>query len=474
MEKLKEALVNGRNVLITGGGGVGKTYTVNNLIKSLPKFYAMTATTGCASNHINGETLHRFFGLKGYNKPSDLEFLVKAGGWSNVAIRLESWDGAVIDESSMLLGDTLDLLDLWLKKLLRNKAPFGGFQLILVGDFLQIPPVVKRGEEVGSRWLFESRAFKEGDFVVEHLTEVKRQSDKVFIDALNDIRFGNVSPLTDKIMQDRQIAPDETAMILCSRNKQVDVINERELSRLKGRELTFKASFSYHDNIVSKKERGALYYKLLNNIIIDQEITLKQGCKVLIANNCLEGSYVNGNIGIFKDHIWFVDTEVRKYEWIEDFARDHGLDYTMIDNRYFMSKSDHTWEFLEYRWHKRVCPQEALWVELGEGKKKRNVFVKKSSNFFIKSSRFFDNRGVPEKEIEMTQFPVKLGYAITIHKAQGMTLDSVLVDCKQMFADGQVYVGLSRAKSLEGLYIDNWNKHLVKADQEAVNFYKEL
>jgi hypothetical protein len=458
-KKLINAIDDGDNVLLTGGAGVGKTFHTNEIINHLKnknKKFAVCAMTGLASQHLHfGMTIHRFLQVGNKTKKSDIDELLDSDSFMENLETICGVSAIIIDEVSMMRSDFLELMNEVLKNAryqynLKNKIvldhkenlPFGGYQIILVGDFCQLPPVVPGEEKVPCKWIFQHKLFLDGKFRVFNLTEVKRTNDPTFALTLNKVRVGYCDDIAfDMISKRNEAVINGEGTVLMSRINGVKYYNEERLNHHDGELLLLQGNVSVREEL---KDQENLIRKLYRTAIsesgLDKEIRLKIGCKIMLLTNNSEMGYSNGSQGVVLGTKTF---DILSNQFTDNEQFTHDLDY-----KYF---------------------GECLHVLLDSG---REVVVpKKAYNIFGNS---FDAKGKRLVDVTFWQYPVTLGYAVSIHKSQGMSLNNMILDCSKIFADGQFYVGLSRARSLEGLSILNFNKHYIKADEDAVNFYLKI
>ena len=398
----KEALSvlnSGANVFLTGGAGTGKSFLINRF-KALNKGKSilLTAPTGIAAQQIGGATLHRTFKIpSNMLSPHEQQKHVKA-----ISSLLRSTDIVIIDEISMCREDVFTYVVRFIaqENLRRGrtekKAPI---QLICVGDFFQLPPVITNSERECWRELwgnsegfaFQSKAWEYMQIKTIALTEVVRQKDNAFATALNNIRLNNESGL-DYLNNNRSPDEIEDAIFLCSKNQKADDINYLRLQELDGDEYEFKMEKNDPNKVIKRSD-----------LVCDEVLSLKEGARVMLLVNDYAGAYQNGSFGtvvkIMSDEIMvLLDT-----------------------SRVVVSIKPHKWTIFDY--------------ELGESEDGRKVVV-------------------PLEKASYTQFPLKLAYAITIHKSQGQTYDSVNIDVQDIFANGQLYVALSRCRSIQNTYFN--------------------
>lgn len=424
----------GKNILLTGGAGVGKSYNLRHFVEWADNEnlnMARTALTGMASLQLPmGETLHRCTGIGFAKNLDDLNQVTKSYKFRNeIRWELQALDALIIDEISMLRSDTLELIDGVLKYARNNDEPFGGLQTVFSGDFMQLPPVVKNEEKpfFNERgfWAFQSPVFNELDFSIRYLTEIKRQDNPKFATALNMIRAGAINQAVNEYFRNTENHnfPDDVEPVrLLGTNFEVNKLNEAKLKKLDTKLETYDANIT------------AVNDKLKDRIIRDcpamETLNLKEGAQVMILVNDKTNRYVNGSmgeyLGLAKKEILVMD------EWVK-------TEVCLV--RLF--SSDEIVELPRYEWK----------IE-----KKKEVRGKFST----------------QKLAGFCQFPIKLGWAITIHKSQGMSLDYLQVDLTRCFAEGMAYVALSRARTYEGLKIVNWRPGIVNCNKDAFNFYMEL
>ena len=401
-----ERLVNaGENVCLTGPGGTGKSFRTRRMIAGNPARFAVTASTGIAALNIGGLTLHRWSGmmLGPQNGETDEDYLAHLMADKRFSVRagfnrIRSVETLVIDEVSMMNGRTLDFLDFLARRMRGNDRPFGGIQMIVTGDFLQLPPV-RKIQTAPYDWAFESRAWRETAFKVVQLTKVHRQEDAAFIGALSEFRFGRVTGQNARLLRTRVAKfPDANLTRLFTHNAQVDKWNAYRLGEIDSEPEVFDAE-------LSGPEHQQQF--LINNLLTPQQLELKRGARVMFTVNSSDGGFVNGQTGIVPDFAWgriMVESEGRQIS-VEPFA----------------------WPY--------------------------------------------DSRD--KNSAVFRQFPLRLSYALTIHKAQGLTLDSAYIDVRAAREPGQAYVALSRLRELSGLHLKDWFSG-VFVSKAATDFYAHL
>jgi len=405
---------------ITGQAGTGKSTL-------LQRFYdqenngkmVKLAPTGVAAVNIGGSTIHKFFQIPPYLilDPETDPGLRKNFKNPNYSKKLAALEVLIIDEISMVRADLVDCLDFLLRRAKHNQLPFGGIKVLLFGDLMQLPPVI-RGEEqtlllekYPSGYFFSAQVFRQTQFTTVYLDKIYRQDDPDFIELLNHIRLGACTEADIERLAERVIMPDDDPDIvyggviyLCLHNHKAEQINNQMLKRNPNKEYRFTGTST---GDFGERDTLAL-----------TELKLKTGTLVMMLNNTAD--WYNGDIGT-----------VEKIKGTELQVR--------IRNELY--KVDlHTWQKPKY------------------------AFDTKTDRYETVISGTF------------TQFPLKPAYAITIHKSQGKTLDSAIVDLEgRVFAPGQLYVALSRLKSFEGLYLTRAiGLQDVKVDRSLVQFYRGL
>lgn len=390
----------GVNVFLTGEPGAGKTHTINQYIEWLRARGvepSVTASTGIAATHVHGMTIHSWSGIGVKKNLSDWDVEMIAAR-EKTAERIMRAKVLIIDEISMLDASTLESVDKVLRTLrhpvLQEEQPFGGLQVIFVGDFFQLPPV-SRGER--ARFAFESEAWQDANPVVCYLSEQHRQEDQAFLDLLGAVRRGDVDEVHYELLQGRMHRDDKKGVTrLHTHNAEADRINEEALSKIDEKSKVFH---------MITRGASALVQTLKDNCLSPETLTLKIGAKVMFTRNNFEEGYVNGTLGE-----------------VVDFAPS-GFPIVKI------------------RGGRRIEPQLGEW-SIADGSK---ILA------------------------QIKQIPLRLAWAITVHKSQGMSLDAAVIDLSQAFEYGQGYVALSRVRSLEGLFLEGFNNRALLLHPDIVH-----
>ncbi len=404
-------LKTGASAFLTGEPGSGKTHTVTRYIEALRSHgvtYAYTASTGIAATHGHGVTVHAWSGI-GVRETLSRRDLDLIAANRRIAARIEKTSVLIIDEISMLPARSLTLIDEVCRHVRGSEAPFGGMQIVLVGDFFQLPPVVRRdgqagmldlGEEAyGSGFAHASAAWRNLAPTVCYLSEQHRQSDAHFLDVLSAIRTNACAPAHRERLAERRVARDrlpERCTLLFTHNAAVDEINASALAKLPGKTAHFAMTAKGAEPFVQALKRGCLS---------PETLALKEGAVVMFTKNDAAGRYVNGTLGI-----------------VEGFDREDGF------------------PFVRTRRGARIIAEPATW-KIEEASRER---------------------------ASITQIPLRLAWAITVHKSQGMSLDAAVIDLSRAFEYGQGYVALSRLRSLSGLHLLGLNERALRVHPLAV------
>ncbi len=423
-----------QNVFLTGKAGTGKTTFLKNLRKSSPKRMVVVAPTGVAAINAGGVTIHSFFQLPfGPQLPqySQAEGRILSGAGNGNGERINrfsknkinlirSLDLLVIDEISMVRADVLDAIDATLRRFKNRYQPFGGIQLLMIGDLQQLAPVVKEDEweilknHYQTCFFFSSLALKKSSFVGIELKHIYRQSEQAFIDLLNKVRdneldFNDLQLLNSRFKPRFSPADNEGYITLTTHNYQARQINDAHLQKLSAK------LFRFHCKV--EGDFPAFSYPA------DEVLELKAGAQVMFLKNDLspEKRYYNGKIGKV---------------------------VSILDEQISV-----------------LCPGET-----------EPIIVEPD---FWENTKYRLNESTSEIEEEVAgkfiQYPLKLAWAITIHKSQGLTFEKAIIDAAQSFAHGQVYVALSRCKNLDGLVLSTpLNQQSVINDNTVTGFINHI
>jgi ATP-dependent exoDNAse (exonuclease V) alpha subunit len=422
------------NVFITGKAGTGKSTFIEFFRGATNKNTAYTAPTGMAALRIRGKTLHSLFKI-----PPQLitERSLAGNRYRPETLQLFCrLDTIIIDEISMVRADILDGIDYILRRERNNDRPFGGIQMIFVGDVFQLPPVVNSKkiisvqnesgteqviseadyfeQEYGGCYFFNAKSFRRGHFRFIELQKIFRQNDSQFIDILDSLRHGVMSQdeinlLNSRYLPDYEFSNDERTT-LCGHNATVNAINTKQLENIKSRPYLFKASMTgkFADDTAEKDYPSEL------------ELGLKEGALVMLTKNDREKRWLNGTVGKIGR---LTDTSVE-----------------VIVNGQRCSVDKEKWESIEYMYDRKT----------------KTVIPRVVGTF--------------------SQYPIRLAWAVTIHKSQGRTFDKIAVDLEQgEFAHGQTYVALSRCTSLKGIVLKKpFKLEDIMWDPKVVRFYKDM
>ena len=378
---------------LTGKAGTGKTTFLRNVQKMVDKQFVTLAPTGVAAIIAGGDTIHSFFGL-----PMDVCIPGAIGKMSEARIMtLIHTDTIIIDEVSMVRCDIIDAIDYTMRKTLRSTLPFGGKQVVFVGDMFQLPPVVKHGAErelmhdlyhTNDFFFYKADAIKRMRLVKIEFQKVYRQEDKDFLRILENVRMNRATPINLMQLNERVCQPtkeDGMVITLASLNKTADNINQQRLTELETEEYT------YEGTVTGKFDE--------RRFPVDMNLKLKVGAQVMLTRNDQQKRWANGTIGT-----------------VSKLSQDE-IQVT-LDNGETYDVPCCSWESYSYEYDK------------DERKMKKELMG------------------------TFTQYPLRLAWAITVHKSQGMTFEKMYLDLSRgMFAAGQLYVALSRVRSLGGLFL---------------------
>ncbi|MEK7680861.1 MAG: PIF1 family DEAD/DEAH box helicase [Patescibacteria group bacterium] len=407
-----EILKTGANVFLTGEPGSGKSHTINEYAAYLRKRGidpAITASTGIAATHIGGMTIHSWsgIGIKSYldkyelDKITSTEYIVK---------RVRRAKVLVIDEVSMLPPDTLSMVDAVCREIKQSNYAFGGLQVIFVGDFFQLPPIVRAEknwnnkqisliETPAARFAYDSPAWKRANPMTCYLSEQHRQDDAAYLSLLSAIRRNKFADGHLRQIETRKVAREsapEEAPKLFTHNADVDRVNDAMLASIKGKPVTF--------DMTSHGSTG-LVFSLKKGCMSPETLVLKIGAKVMFTKNNQKEGFVNGTLGT-----------------VENFNSLLGMPIIRTHDG------------------RQILAEKMEWTVEEGGKARARI----------------------------SQLPLRLAWAITVHKSQGMSLDEAVVDLSEVFEFGQGYVALSRVRRLSGLHLLGWNERAFQVHPDVL------
>lgn len=406
-------LKTGASVFLTGEPGSGKTHTVNLFVAWLKEHGiqpAVTASTGIAATHINGQTIHSWsgIGIKSKLGKSELKYIADN---KKISGKICSTHTLIIDEISMLSAEAFGMVDTVCRFVRKNENPFGGLQVVLVGDFFQLPPVAEKEDKKNNEgelfidydepqniFAFSSPSWGELNPRVCYLSEQHRQEDPEFLDLLSAIRSQSVSMDHRSLLEGRltNSVPEETTQFF-SHNFAVDRVNHAKLKKLPGKTHTFKMEVHGAKNFSERLVRGCLSPEILE---------LKIGARVMFTkNDIIRRKFVNGTLGV-----------------VAEFSKDGDYPIVTTDSGQTIYAEPTDWR-----------------IEDGE-----SVLAR------------------------ITQVPLRLAWAITVHKSQGMSLDSAHMDLSMAFERGQGYVAISRVRNLSGLSLVGFNEIALEVNPDIV------
>ena len=390
----------GHNVFLTGAAGTGKTYVIRGYISYLRDhgiFPTIVAPTGIAASHIGGMTIHSCFGLGIFDGEPDTHYLNRCLTKQGVKKRLQDMEVLIVDEVSMLSPPLGRVIDELLRMAKDTEEPFGGIQVILSGDFFQLPPINRGSSE--RCYIWQDELWHELSLKMCYLQKSYRQNDDALLNLLNEIRRNEVSETSLEHLRSRYLQTPQTGFHmtkLYTHNADIDRINAEELEKLGGEERMF--------NTEGVGNRAKIE-KLISTSLMQDPLFLKKGALVMFVKNSPEGRFVNGTLGK-----------------VIEFDKDNG--YPIIETK------DTT-----------ILAAPMEWTDV-------------------------DEHG--DTVASVSQVPLRLAWAITIHKSQGMTLDAAEIDLSRTFEVGQGYVALSRLRSLAGLKLIGMNQNALMTAPELL------
>ena len=454
-------LQTGQNVFLTGSAGSGKTYTLNQYIHYLRARrvpVAVTASTGIAATHMNGTTIHSWSGIGIKDEMTERD-LIAIARKPFLADKLKDTAVLIIDEISMLHAKQLNLVNEVLKHVRKNDTAFGGIQVVVAGDFFQLPPVGSKGETNREKFAFMSQAWLDAKFHICYLSEQHRQVSEAanggldLDDILNQIRRQEVTfeaIATLEATYDQNVDIKRTR--LYTHNLNVNKINDKELAELSGEMMRFEATSIGDSKLVET---------LKKTVRTQDELILKIGAKVMFIKNNTELAVSNGTMG---ELIGFAAVKMDESKRANDAKNDAKKDMadseaSVVDSEDIAdidTENKRKQEEKPKTDNKKPVTQKMPVVRLNSGRE----VIAEPEEWIIE-----DEAGDVLASYE--QVPLCLAWAITIHKSQGMTLDAAEIDLSRTFELGQGYVALSRLKSLAGLQLLGMNDMSLQLDPLA-------
>lgn len=428
-KKVLELFKEGRNLLVLGPGGTGKSFILKTMEEYIKTSYKnkkmyLCSTTGISAYNIGGMTIHSFMGIGTGDMP--IENLIKKVRRKKMyRDRILNTDILVIDEVSMLSGELFEKLHLICQNIRKSNLFFGGIQVIFTGDFLQLLPVFNKNkelyDEIDERLIIESPLFHKmfnSENIVILQENFRQQNDKTFINLLLKIRDGSFREEDILLLQSRKSLPNNLNehVHLVSSNKKAQIINETQLNKLKTPKVRYVSSYSSSgkDSDIKELLTNELKFQLNQKGIND--LILKKGARVMLIKNLdVASGLVNGAIGTIVD-------------FIPDPSTNHDIPIVKFDT----TNSKHPISVVSWELEIDGCKGMAY------------------------------------------QIPLMLAYSVTIHKSQSLTLDSAILDLEDCFCDHQIYVALSRLKSLNGLYLKSFNKNKISVNKKMRDFLGTL
>ena len=453
-----DILKTGQNVFLTGSAGSGKTYTLNQYIDYLRARrvpVAVTASTGIAATHMNGTTIHSWSGIGIKDELSDRD-LANLSRKQFLADRLKDTAVLIIDEISMLHAKQLNLVSQVLKYVRKNDKAFGGIQVVVAGDFFQLPPIGSKGETNREKFAFMSQAWLDAKFHICYLSEQHRQVSEAanggldLDDILNQIRrqevtFEAIAALEATFDQNVDIKRTR----LYTHNLNVNKINDKELAALDGEMMRFEATSTGDSKLVET---------LKKTVRTQDDLVLKVGAKVMFIKNNSELGVSNGTMG---ELIGFAAVKIDdSKDTSDDLIEDNTKNAESATDKSVKNKGQQTTKDKDSDKKppkdKKPTTQKMPVVRLNSGRE----VIAEPEEWIIE-----DETG--DVLASYLQVPLCLAWAITIHKSQGMTLEAAEIDLSRTFELGQGYVALSRLKSLAGLQLLGMNDMSLQLDPLA-------
>ncbi|MBP9715067.1 MAG: AAA family ATPase [Candidatus Pacebacteria bacterium] len=409
-EQALNILKTGANVFLTGEPGAGKTFTINKYVEYLRAHdieHAITASTGIAATHISGMTIHSWSGI-GIKDSLNKYDLDKISTSEYLNRRIRKTKVLIIDEISMLRAGTLSMVDAVCREIKQNGEAFGGMQVVLVGDFFQLPPIERNNTEVRQiqlieepegRFAYESNAWERLHPVVCYITEQHRQDDEEFLELLLAIRRAKINEDHRDYIKTRAVEREtmpENITKLFSHNLDVDRVNDNMLSKIEGDGVDFLMDSSGATALITSLKKGCLSPEILK---------LKKGAIVMCTKNNPKEHYVNGTLGVVIDFDSFSGNPIIKTRSGKNI---------------------------------QITPMD--WSVEENGKIKAQI----------------------------TQVPLRLAWAITVHKSQGMSMDAAIMDLSSVFEYGQGYVALSRVRRMDGLFLLGINEKALQVHPQIL------
>lgn len=434
-EAIRKIFHSNENLFITGKAGTGKSTFLRRLRPLLDKS-VVVAPTGIAALNVEGSTIHSMFSFDAspfIPEMKEGKFVAKPKSFTTREkfITLVTIDTLIIDEVSMLRADLLDRVSAALRNMRKNDLPFGGVRLILFGDLSQLPPVFKEEfplyDYYNTKFFFSSKALMASGYSVVEFKKVYRQNDERFINSLNSIRDGSFTKEDEKVFENRVVSPGNIpaeSIYICSTNMESRTINETSLRKLSGEEHVFEAISS------GKYPKDAQ---------CEERLVLKIGARVILTKNG-EG-YVNGSLGLV--------TDITKVPVLDENGKPERDPVTGA-----------------------LKMEDAIFVRIDGTGRRTRIPIETWINM---EYTVYHGALVGVETGRITQYPIRLGYSISAHKSQGMTLESAIIKMDRAFEPGQIYTAISRCKSLDGLYLTSMiDAKRVGMDPEVKKFWENV
>lgn len=431
-----EAFQNDENVFVSGPGGSGKSFLIKEIVKECKKKgkrVTVCAMTGCAALLLecNATTIHSWSGI-GLAKSEDHQIIFRASMNKFIRNRWKKTDVLILDEVSMLSKRIFDLLNEMGKNMRNSLKPFGGIQLVLSGDFCQLAPIPTKGDPDSDKFCFESESWSSVFDSQILLDKIFRQSDPVYLDLLYQVRQGNINKKNYELLKSRTFnelpkeEKEDKIVKLVSTRREADFLNSKMMTAIEGEKHVFRYKVSYepaNNTLMSIEDRSLTITKpskaqltneekfITSNSMFESDLTVKLGARMMCVRNIdLEKGICNGTIGTVN--------EIDEHKQTIKMEFDNGTEYTF---------------------------------------------------------GLYDFESPSIAGFSIKQFPLIPAWAVTIHKSQGATLEKAYMNLgNSIFAYGQIYVALSRVKSIQGLFLSSFDPCKIKTNPKITAFYEQF
>ena len=471
------------NIFYTGSAGTGKSVILHRIVSKLGGIYgretiAVCASTGLAASTIGGVTLHKWAGV-GLGRGSANTLANRVSKRRDLQNVYRNTKILIIDEVSMIDGEFLNKIEYIARYVRKSDRPFGGIQVVLTGDFFQLPPVQKKDDQQLSIFCFESEMWKRCIDKTILLTKVFRQQDDELVKILNCIRFGEIkqdmaktlSALSRNIAYDDGIFPTE----LYATRREVELSNARQLNSLPGTERRYEA-----EDVATPEQRNLLD----SSVMAERTLVLKENAQVMMLKNKPEVDLVNGSLGKV---LFFTTTKImlKMNQLFKKLDDDAIIDMRLVSDVICNPLKRNSDEFIRELKARPLSRSANLHELVNLATNERDMHsIYPYVRWSLGKNKYYHELVIPDKfpvdlpgdktGLERTQLPIMLCWALSIHKAQGQTIQRLRVDLKNIFEAGQVYVALSRAVSMDNLQVLNFKPSRIRSNDKVKGFYTTL